>query len=131
MVGNQIVPGLTNGQPASLSHAAITDLLRANLGYEDNVVITDSLSAKAIIDNYSLAEAAVKSWMAGSDIALFVLPQPGLTQQQQVMQIINEAKASIKSGQLSQADVNAAVARIWALPQKHVDACSLSPNMPQ
>ena len=131
MVGNQIVPGLTSGLPASLSHAAITDLLRDNLGYKDNVVITDSLSAKAIIDNYRLAEAAVKSWMAGSDIALFVLPQPGLTQQQQVVQIVNEAKASIKSGQLSQTDVDAAVARIWALPQKHVDACSLSPNAPQ
>jgi beta-N-acetylhexosaminidase len=131
MVGNQIVPGLTAGLPASLSKAAITDLLRGTLGYTDNVVITDSLSAKAILDHYSLAGAAVRSWIAGSDIALFVLPEPGLTAQQQVARMISQAKSSVKAGQLTEIEVNASVARIWALPQKHIDACSLPPNTAQ
>lgn len=128
MVGNQTVPGLTGGLPASLSRATITDLLRGTLGYQDNVVITDSLSAAAITQRYSIAEAAVRSWTAGSDIALFVLPQPGLTVRQQVGRIIHAGETAVSKGQLSKAEVDASIARIWALPQKHIDACSLLPR---
>ena len=46
MVGNAIIPGLTTG-PASLSPAAIGDLLRRQLGF-GGLVVTDSLSARAI-----------------------------------------------------------------------------------
>ena len=46
MVGNARVPGLTSG-PASLSYAAITGLLRHELGFT-GLILTDSLSALAI-----------------------------------------------------------------------------------
>jgi beta-N-acetylhexosaminidase len=128
MVGNQTVPGLTGGLPASLSRAAVTTELRNGLGYQNNVVITDSLSAAAITNQYSIAEASVKAWEAGNDIALFVLPQSGLTIQQQVRRIVTAGQAAIQNGELSEADVNASVERIFALPQKHVDACTLVAN---
>jgi beta-N-acetylhexosaminidase len=130
MVGNQIVPGLTNGLPASLSRSAVTGLLRDQLGYKNNVVITDSLSAAAITRNHSIAEAAVLAWEAGNDIALTVTYDSGLTAEQQVAQIIQKAEAAVKAGQLSISEINTSVARLFALPVRHVDACSLPPNQP-
>jgi beta-N-acetylhexosaminidase len=126
MVGNQIVPGLTDGLPASLSRAAITDELRGNLGYQNNIVITDSLSAAAITTRYSITEAAVRAWEAGVDIALFVSPQPGMSIREQAQQIIRAAKAAVRNGQLDVTDINASTGRIFALPQKHVDACDIT-----
>jgi beta-N-acetylhexosaminidase len=125
MVGNQTVPGISDELPASLSSAVITDLLRGQLGYENNVVITDSLSAKAITSRYSIAEAAVRAWEAGADISLAVTYEPGLTAEQQVSQILGIGKTAVKSGQLDVAAVNKSVERLWSLPQKHIDACEL------
>lgn len=125
MVGNQIVPGLTDGLPASLSRAAIADELRTNLGYQNNIVITDSLSAAAITSRYSIAEAAVRAWEAGVDIALFVSPQPGLSIREQTKRIIRAAKDAVRNGQLDVTDINASVGRIFSLPQKHVNACNI------
>jgi len=129
MVGNQTVPGLTNGLPASLSYAAITGELRGTLGYRNNVVITDSLSAKAITDSDSITTASVKSWEAGSDIALFVTPMPGETLAQQIDHIITLGKQAVQAGQLSKSAVDASVGRLFALPQKQTDACRLDSEL--
>jgi beta-N-acetylhexosaminidase len=128
MVGNQIVPDLTDGLPASLSRAAVTGLRRNQLGYKNNVVITDSLSAAAITGRYSITDAAVMAWEAGNDIALTVTYGSGLTAEQQVSQIIQRAELAVKTGRLSVNDVNASVARLYALPMRPVDACSLAAN---
>lgn len=50
--------------PSSLSSVVIQDILRKTLGF-DAVVITDSLSDSAVVDNYSSAEAAVAAIQAG------------------------------------------------------------------
>ncbi|HAQ24347.1 MAG TPA: hypothetical protein DCR10_12430, partial [Acidimicrobiaceae bacterium] len=47
MVGHLDVPGLTEGVPASLSAAAVTGLLRGEMGF-DGVVVTDDLSMGAV-----------------------------------------------------------------------------------
>jgi beta-N-acetylhexosaminidase len=125
MVGNQLVPNISDGLPASLSSAVVTDLLRGQLGYENNVVITDSLSAEAITQKYTIAQAAVRAWEAGADISLAVTYQPGLTAEQQVSQILDIGKTAVKSGQLDAAVVNRSIERLWSLPQKHIDACTL------
>jgi len=126
MVGNQTVPGLTAGLPASLSYAAITTELRSKLGYQNNLVITDSLTAKAITDNYSLAAAATKSWEAGSDIALIVQTNPAtVITSQQIEQIVNTAQTAINEGQLSTAEINKSALRIFDLSQKRIDACQI------
>lgn len=124
MVGNQTVPGLTDGLPASLSRLAITDDLRKNLGYQNNLVITDSLSAKAITNDYSVASAVIKSWEAGSDVALIVQINPAtVISSQQIAQILNLSESAIKNGQLREAEIDASTLRIFQLPQKHIDAC--------
>jgi beta-N-acetylhexosaminidase len=69
MVGHLNVPGLTGGLPASLSAAAITDLLRAELGF-DGPVITDDLSMGAVVEVTDVARAAVQSLGAGADLLM-------------------------------------------------------------
>jgi beta-N-acetylhexosaminidase len=79
MVGNTLVPGLTDGQPASVSGATYT-LLRTTLGFS-GLTITDTLDVKAISgagDNTQ--EAVVAAVEAGADMPMLPAPtwQPAL-----------------------------------------------------
>ncbi|MHB1488310.1 MAG: glycoside hydrolase family 3 N-terminal domain-containing protein, partial [Acidimicrobiales bacterium] len=70
MVANASVPGLT-AQPASVSSAVVTGLLRDKLHF-DGLVLTDSLSAGAITQaGYTVPSAAVAAIAAGADMVLF------------------------------------------------------------
>ena len=69
MVGHLDVPGLTGGEPASLSYEAITGLLRAELGF-DGLVVSDALGMGAIRQVATGPEAAVLFLQAGGDLAL-------------------------------------------------------------
>lgn len=53
--------------PATLSRRIVTDLLRGELGY-DGLVLTDSMTMKAVADTYGLGEGAVLALMAGVDM---------------------------------------------------------------
>ncbi|GHE98559.1 beta-glucosidase [Amycolatopsis deserti] len=70
MVGHLDVPGLTGGEPASLSPAAY-QLLRGEFGF-DGPVLTDDLGAmKAVTQRYPLPQAVVKAVQSGADQALW------------------------------------------------------------
>jgi beta-N-acetylhexosaminidase len=56
-------------EPASLSAAITTKLLRQELGYK-HLVITDDLEMGAIMRHYDIGEAAVKAALAGEDMLL-------------------------------------------------------------
>lgn len=120
MVGNMIVPGLTDGQPAVWSPAAVK-LLR-DMGYQKTVVYTDSLTAQAIPG--TLSDAVVKAWQAGIDVALIVqtkqqTPQLG----GDLDEIIAYANAALDSGQLDKKVFSASIERIF--DRKGIDACQL------
>ncbi len=67
MPGHLRVPELTGDLPATLSPAAITGLLRGELGYA-GVVICDALEMKAASAVYGIPEAAVLAILAGVDL---------------------------------------------------------------
>lgn len=70
MVSHVKANGITGDDtPSSLSSVVIQDILRKTLGF-DGVVITDSLSDSAVVDNYSSAEVAVAAIQAGADLLL-------------------------------------------------------------
>lgn len=126
MVSNAIVPGLTNGQPAIWSAEAIK-LLRSE-GYQQAVIYTDSLTAKAIPGQ--LDDAAVKAWKAGTDIALIVQTTqqtPELSSDFQA--IITKTATALQSGELNSSDFSQSVARI--LTRKGIDACQLKNKLAQ
>jgi beta-N-acetylhexosaminidase len=109
MVGDASVPGLTAG-PASLSSAAITGLLRQQLGFE-GLVLTDSLSAPAISDlGLSVAQASVQAVEAGADMVLYDTTTPNLTFQQTVTALV----AAVSDGQLSTQLLDTAVLQVWS-----------------
>jgi beta-N-acetylhexosaminidase len=67
MPGHLRVPELTGDMPATLSPAAITGLLRGELGF-DGVVICDALEMKAASAAFGIPEAAVLAVTAGVDL---------------------------------------------------------------
>lgn len=69
MVAHLDVPGLTDGVPTSLSPAAVSGLLRDELGF-DGLVMTDSLDMAAVADRWSTAEAVELALIAGNDVVL-------------------------------------------------------------
>jgi len=61
------VPELTGDLPASVSAAAITGLLRGELGF-DGVVVSDALEMRATRDTFGIPGAAVLAVAAGTDL---------------------------------------------------------------
>lgn len=90
--------------PASLSKQVVTGWAREKLQYQ-GILITDAMSMGAISDNYQPSEAAVKAIQAGIDIVLD--PKDFDAAYQGVL-------AAVKSGEISQEQVNQAVTRIVA-----------------
>lgn len=66
MVGHLLFPALDGKNPASLSRAVVTDLLKKQLGFE-GVILTDALCMKALGDEKQAALAALH---AGAHILL-------------------------------------------------------------
>jgi len=69
MTAHILFKHLDSELPASLSKKVITHLLRKGLGY-DRMVVTDDLEMKSISEHFSIEEAALKAFTAGSDLLL-------------------------------------------------------------
>ncbi len=94
-----------SGDPATLSRAIMTGVLREELGFK-GVIITDSLAMQGVRDLYGDAEVAVRALLAGVD-QLLMTPA------------MDDAYAAVidavESGRLSQADLDAKVERVLRL----------------
>ncbi len=112
MTTNAVVPGLSNGEPASLSPETYT-LLRDEYGFQ-GVVMTDSLSAAAVTEGRSIEEAVTQAIVAGADIALW-------DQLSETKAIHKELTKAVESGDLPEEQVNESAARVLDL--KGVDLC--------
>lgn len=69
MVAHILYKEIDRKNPATLSKSIIGDLLREKLAF-DGLVITDDMTMGAILENYDLGEAAIRSVEAGSDLIL-------------------------------------------------------------
>ncbi|HML01133.1 MAG TPA: glycoside hydrolase family 3 N-terminal domain-containing protein [Acidimicrobiales bacterium] len=113
MVGHPIVPGLTNGLPASLSPATYA-LLRQTLHFT-GVALTDSLGAGAIsAAGYSEQSAAVAAVEAGADMVMIDVSSWTDT--------LHALEQAVSSGALPLSSVDASVSRI--LSAKGVARCA-------
>lgn len=108
MVAHILLPKLDETYPASLSKAVITDLLRGELGF-DGVVITDDMTMGAVLQNYSIGEAAVHAVKAGTDIVLVAHDYDKETA------VLGALKKSVEEGKLSMSRINESVYRILKL----------------
>ena len=89
-------------EPSSLSSRVVSDILRDELEYK-GVIMTDAMNMKAITDNYSSGEAAVKAIQAGVD--LIVMPD-------NYKEAYKAIKKALKSGKIKESRIDKSVRRI-------------------
>ena len=114
MIGHLVVPGLTDGVPASLSAAAVA-LLRNELGWGDALVMTDALGMGGV--GLSLTEAAVRAVSAGVDVVVF-------TGGDQTAAVIETLTAAVGAGTHDVARVDEAAARVAGVLAAHGHPCA-------
>ncbi|RFB11058.1 hypothetical protein DZB84_21350 [Bacillus sp. HNG] len=112
MTAHILLPKLYASNPATMSKAVITELLRKELGFE-GVVITDDLTMGAIAKHNTVGQAAVKSVFAGSDILLIAHHQP------KAKEAIEALGKAVADGVISEERINESVYRILALKKKY------------
>lgn len=113
MVGHPVVPGLSEGLPASLSSATYV-LLRQTLHFT-GVTLTDSLGAGAIsAAGYSEQSAAVAAAEAGADMVMIDASSWSAT--------VEALGQAVADGRLPLSSVDASVSRI--LTAKGVPRCA-------
>jgi beta-N-acetylhexosaminidase len=110
MPGHLRVPELTGELPATLSPAAITGLLRGELGF-DGVVICDALEMKAASAAFGIPEAAVLAVIAGTDLLCL-----GRDTDETMYHAVRSALAgAVTSGRLAAGRLEEAAARVGGL----------------
>jgi beta-N-acetylhexosaminidase len=112
MVAHILLPKIDPENPASFSKTIISGILRENMKY-DGVIITDDMTMGAIVNNFDIGKAAVKSVNAGSDIVLVCHTRE---KEEAVIEAITNAA---KSGNISEDRVNDSVYRILKLKEKY------------
>lgn len=109
MTAHVVYPRLdSSGDPATLSHTILTDLLRRQLGF-DGVVVTDALNMQGVRNKYPDDRVPVLALKAGADV-LLMPPDLGVA--------YNAVIAAVRSGELTEARIDASVRRILKLKAK-------------
>src|SRR6185437_4304113 len=104
------VPELTGDLPASLSPAALTGLLRGELGFT-GVIVSDGLEMRAVADVYGIPETAVRAVAAGTDLLCL-----GREQDEHMYARVREALiAAVRSGRMPGERLEDAAARVAEL----------------
>jgi beta-N-acetylhexosaminidase len=110
MPGHLRVPELTGSLPASLSPAAVSGLLRGELGFS-GVVISDALEMKAASAIFGIPEAAVLAVTAGVDLLCL-----GRDTDEEMYHAVRAALAdAVTSGRLPGSRLEDAAARVASL----------------
>lgn len=112
MIAHILLSNIDSQHPASLSETMITSLLREEIGFE-GVIITDDLTMGGITEHYDIAEAAVQSLKAGSDI---VMVAHGFERAAEVFQAV---KSAVDQGEISINELDEHVYRVLQLKSKY------------
>ncbi|WP_182074771.1 MULTISPECIES: glycoside hydrolase family 3 protein [unclassified Serratia (in: enterobacteria)] len=104
--------------PATMSHEIQTRILRDELGYA-GVTISDALDMGAIAEHFSQQGAAENVFAAGVDIALMPVSIASPAQANLLPDLIRYLADRVKTGHLSEADIDASVERILRLKLRH------------
>jgi len=106
MTAHIVVPALDpSGDPATLSPAILTGVLRGELGF-DGVIVTDALNMAAVRDRYGDARVPVLALKAGADQLL--MPPDFALAYHAVLQ-------AVQDGELTERRIDESVRRILAL----------------
>jgi beta-N-acetylhexosaminidase len=106
MLSHLSIPNVTGGQPTSTSKEAI-DLLRG-MGYENALVMTDSLTMTAVTSQGGVASSAVLAISAGADVALFTTIDP----LKESSAVIDALERAVNDGKIQEAAVTISASRV-------------------
>lgn len=112
MAAHILCSELDPDNPASLSKAIVTDLLKGELGF-NGVVFTDDLTMGAISEQYTPDEAAVKALNAGCDMLLVCF------EYENAQNTIDAIVSAVDNGELDEERLNDAVLRILTMKSKY------------
>ena len=107
MAAHVMYTSIDEKYPTTLSKKVITGLLRDELKY-DGLVVTDSLTMKAVFDNFTLEEIVLHSMNSGCDI-LLLCGARDIKMQKEFHQI---ALRLVREGKIPMAKVDESVKRI-------------------
>lgn len=109
--------GQTMMRPATLSRAILTHLLRDEMHYQ-GVVITDAMNMAGIAAFFSAQDAVLQTFAAGADLALMPMglsTEANLQAFDSLLQLVTQA---VRTGALSESEIDASVLRILKLKKK-------------
>ncbi len=112
MSAHIVLPQFDPAQPATLSRAVLTGLLRDRLGF-GGVVFTDALNMRAVGDRYSPAEAVPGALTAGADMPVHVGPL------REHREIVSGLRRALDEGRLEPASVERSLERVAALARRY------------
>lgn len=125
MTSHLLVPALDPFTCATLSKTIITDLLRNKIGFQ-GVIISDSLVMQGLLKGCPcIEEAAIRAFEAGNDILILgglqlLSEKKGLELTvNQILKVYHSLLEAVKTGRISNARLNASVARILHLKEKY------------
>jgi beta-N-acetylhexosaminidase len=113
MTAHVIFEALEKDRPATMSHQAITGLLRESLGFR-GVIVSDDLEMKAIADHYTIERAVVEGLEAGVDLFLVC------HQARRQWSAIDAVVSAVNSGRLTVERLEASRQRLAALERRFV-----------
>ena len=112
MTAHIAAPNVTGSDvPSTLSPIILQDKLRGELGYQ-NIIITDGMEMGAITQQYTSAEAAVGSILAGADIVLGP---------RYFIEAFDAVIAAVNDGTLTEERINQSVRRILKLKKQRLE----------
>jgi beta-N-acetylhexosaminidase len=125
MIAHVLYGALDPHNPATVSSAIQTGLLREQLGFK-GVIVTDDMGMKGITDLYPPQESGVRAVLAGADMLTCVrMPQPDACSPQMIGPLRAGLIAAVKSGRIPMSRIDASVRRILALKARfHVGPAS-------
>jgi beta-N-acetylhexosaminidase len=112
MTAHIVYPALDPANPATMSHAILTGVLRQQFGYQ-GVIITDGMDMHAIAHRYGAGQAAVNALVAGADMVMAI----GSRETQ--LETVHAIADAIESGLLPLPEVHARLERLAKLAQAH------------
>jgi beta-N-acetylhexosaminidase len=104
------VPELTGDLPASLSYAALTGLLRGELGFT-GAIVSDGLEMRAVSETYGIPETAVLAVIAGTDLLCLGRDTDQLT----FLAVKSALVSAVREGRLPGERLEEAAARVAEL----------------
>ena len=114
MVAHILYKNIDSVYPSSLSYEVITKLLKEEMEFK-GLIITDSLTMKAIYDKYTVREIIKQSVNAGNDIIMFCGEASAYNQKE----IVDEFISLVESGEIPMSRVDESVEKIIKLKEKY------------